>query len=147
MHLFSNLSENILLLWRGEHKCAPTDQIGTWQWAVLRDTDVWKEHGRAVDISGAYLPGSFDVRPRDIAKKLNTDYKTREFQVYMFGLAPALLLDILPLEYWQNFCKLVRGIQILCQYHISHEDVRAAHMLLAEWGTKFKDLYYQQRAD
>ena len=107
VHLISNMSDLLIQLWRDEMKCAPTNHIDTWDWAVLRDANVWKEHGRTVNTAGLYLPGSFHIHPQDIAEKLNADYKTREFQMYMFSLAPALLCDILPFQYWCNFCRLV----------------------------------------
>ncbi|KAG1838385.1 hypothetical protein DFJ58DRAFT_718750 [Suillus subalutaceus] len=90
--------------------CAAADNPATWDWAVLKDEDTWIAHGEAVEKAGVYLPGSFDRKPRNIAEKLNTSYKTWEFQLYMFGLAPALLYGLLPMKYWQNYCKLVARI-------------------------------------
>ncbi|KAG1832624.1 hypothetical protein DFJ58DRAFT_750346 [Suillus subalutaceus] len=87
------------------------------------------------------------VRLSNPAEKLNTQYKTWEFQLYIFGLAPALLHTILPQDIWLNFCKLVRGIRIVCQHSISQNELREAQLLLGEWETEFEQLYYQRRHD
>ena len=147
MHLAGNLSDLLISLWRGTIICAPTDDIATWDWAILRDDLTWQAHGRAVGEAGIYLPGSFDTKPRNIAEKINTGYKTWEFQLYLFGLAPALLQDLLPARYWQNFCKLVRGFRILCQHTIKHDEVLQAWVLLASWQREFEEIYYQRRND
>ena len=147
MHLVANITELLITLWRGSITCAPTDNVDTWDWAVLRDEQVWQNHGLAVERAGQYIPGSFDAKPRNIAQQVNTDYKTWEFQLYTFGLAPALLHHILPDHYWINFCKLVKGFQLLAQHTIKHNEVMQAWVLLASWEREFKELYYQWRND
>lgn len=147
MHLEALLAELMLALWRGSIPCMDTDDIATWDWAVLRDEQVWQAHGRTVKEAGGYLPGSFDAKPRNIAEKINTDYKTLEFIVYFFGLAPSLLYGILPQRYWKNFCRLVRGLQLLTQHEIKHNQVLEACVLLATWEREFEELYYQHRND
>ncbi|KIJ57914.1 hypothetical protein HYDPIDRAFT_184253 [Hydnomerulius pinastri MD-312] len=147
MHLAGLLSDLLITLWRGTIKCAPSDDINTWDWAVLKDEDTFTAHGAAVEDAGHHLPGSFDTKPRNIAEKINTDYKTYEFQLYTFGLGPALLYGILPKPYWTNYCMLVRGFQIMCQHHITVEEVREAYVLLASWEREFEELYYQARED
>jgi hypothetical protein len=127
MHLAGNLSDLLLSLWRGTMDCGTTDDIGTWDWAVLRDDDTWCAHGDAVEKAGLYLPGSFDRKPRNIAEKLNTSQKTWEFQIYMFGLTPALLYRTLPEKYWTNYCKLVRGFQLMCQHQITLQNIADAY--------------------
>jgi hypothetical protein len=42
-------------------------------------------------------------------EKLNTSYKTWEFQLYTFGLAPALLYNTFPEKYWINYCQLIHA--------------------------------------
>jgi hypothetical protein len=147
MHLAGNLSDLFLGLWRGTMDCGTTDSVDTWDWAVLRDADTWSAHGDAVEKAGPYLPGSFDRKPRNIAEKLNTSYKTWEFQLYTFGLAPALLYNILPNKYWTNYCKLVRGFQLMCQHRITAQDIGDAHILLCMWEREFELLYYQLKED
>ncbi|KIK29823.1 hypothetical protein PISMIDRAFT_88326 [Pisolithus microcarpus 441] len=147
MHLAGNLSDLLISLWRGTMECVHTDSKDSWDWAVLRDEEIWTMHGQAVEDAGISIPGSFDRKPRNIADKINTDYKTWEFHVYIFCLAPALLYDILPERYWLNFCKLVRGIQIMSQHTINQRDIIHAHILLCSWGREFELLYYQLRQD
>jgi hypothetical protein len=117
----------------------------TWDWAVLKDEDTWVVHGHAVEQAGVYLPGSFDRKPRNITEKLNTSYKTWEFQLYMFSRAPALLYGLLPMKYWQNYCKLVHGFQLLCHHHITVKDLQHAQLLLCYWEQEFEHLYYQHK--
>lgn len=147
MHLTGNLSDLLIGLWRGTIDCGQTDDVDEWGWAVLRDGDVWAAHGAAVEKAGPYLPGSFDRRPRNIAEKLNTSYKTWEFQLYTFGLGPALLYGILPELYWVNYCKLVRGFQLLCQHQITADDLAHAHTLLCTWEHDFEVIYYALKED
>ena len=64
----------------------------------------------------------------------------------MFGIAPALLYGILGEPYWRNFCKLVRGFRLICQTHITHSELRDAHVLLMEWPLDYEELYCQRIA-
>lgn len=131
MHLTANLSDLMITLWCSEITCMSTDDINTWDWAVLHDDHVWQAHGCAIEDAGQHLPGSFDTKPCNITVKSNSDYKTWEYTIYMFALAPGLLHDILPKCYWINLCKLVRGFQILSQHEIAHDQVLQATVLLA----------------
>ena len=70
-------------------------------------------HGEAVANARYYMPGSFDNPPQNLALYVNTSYKAKEWQGYLYGLALALLHGILPMPYWHNVCKLVQAIQIL----------------------------------
>ncbi|KAG1834015.1 hypothetical protein DFJ58DRAFT_719384 [Suillus subalutaceus] len=133
-----NLSDLLLALWYGTMDCAPTDNGNTWDWAVLCDGDGWISHGKAVEAAGPYFPGSFDRKPRNIAEKINTDYKTWEFHLYTFGLGPALLYNILPEPYWLNYCKL---------HSLTAEELTDAFILLGTWKREFETLYYQLRED
>ena len=145
MHLVANLSDLFLSIWHGTIKCDPHDRKTDWDWAVLGDTPTWEAHGRRTAEAGHHLPGSFDCKPRNIAKKINSQYKTWEHQLHMFALAPALLYGILPLKYWQNHCKLVRGIQLLSQHRVTTLELQQAHGLLCSWEREFEVLYYQRR--
>ncbi|KAG2073319.1 hypothetical protein BDR04DRAFT_1116451 [Suillus decipiens] len=127
--------------------CAPTDNVNTWDWAVLCDGDGWIAHRKAVEATGPYLPGSFDRKPQNIAEKINTDYKPWEFHLYTFGLGPALLYNILPEPYWLNYCKLVCGFQIRSQHSLTAEELTDAFILLGTWEQEFETLYYQLRED
>lgn len=147
MHLIANMSDLILSLWRGTIKCNVSDDIRTWHWAIFRDDDAWTAHGAIIGATAHHIPGSFDRAPRDPAEKLNTQYKTWEFQLYIFGLAPALLHNVLPQDIWLNFTKLIRGMHIVCQHSISQDEVQEAQLLLGEWEIEFKQLYYQRQCD
>jgi len=96
MHLVANLSDLLISLWRGTIDCAGSDHKNMWDWAVLQDEEIWKAHGKAVEDASPFLPGSFDHKPCNVADKLNSSYKTSEFQLYTFGVAPALLYGIPP---------------------------------------------------
>ncbi|KIK17012.1 hypothetical protein PISMIDRAFT_112278, partial [Pisolithus microcarpus 441] len=147
MHLAGNLSDLLISLWRGTMDCSHTDNKDLWDWAIFRDEEIWTAHGQAVEDAGIAVPGSFDCKPRNIADKINTDYKTWEFHLYIFCLAPALLYNILPERYWLNFCRLVRGIQIMSQHAINEQDLEHAYVLLCSWGREFELIYYQLRQD
>ncbi|KAG1853989.1 hypothetical protein F4604DRAFT_1591365 [Suillus subluteus] len=147
MHIAGNLSDLNISLWRGTMDCGPLDDVESWEWAVLKNRDAWDAHGESVEAAGPYLPGSFDRKLRNIAEKLNTNYKTWEFQLYTFGLGPALLYGVLPQPYWLNYCKLVRGFQLLCQHRITTEYLRHAHVLLCNWEKEFESLYYRRNED
>ncbi|KIJ06806.1 hypothetical protein PAXINDRAFT_36114, partial [Paxillus involutus ATCC 200175] len=147
MHLAGNLSDLLISLWRGMIDCDATDAINSWDWAVLSDGAIWDAYGVSVHEAGSHLPGSFGTRPRNIAEKLTSGYKTWEFQLHTFGLGPILLYNILPDAYFANYCKLARGFQIMCQHRISAESLIAVHTLLCKWERGFEELYYQFRED
>ncbi|KAG2050404.1 hypothetical protein BDR06DRAFT_983981 [Suillus hirtellus] len=130
MHLIANISDLILSFWQGTIKCDTSDDVHTWCWAIFHDDNAWTERGAIVGATTYHIPGSFDCLPCNPAEKLNTQYKTWEFQLYIFGLAPALLHTILPQDIWLNFCKLHK-----------------AQLLLGKWEIEFKQLYYQHHHD
>ena len=143
MHLAGNILDLLISLWHGEIDAVPGDDKTTWEWAVLRDKTVWVSHGQGVVAAGSFLPGSYDRKPCNIMKKINTQYKTWEFQLYTFGIAPVLLYNVLLSKYWSHFCQLVRGFQIMCQHSLTHDQLEDAHALLCTWEQGFEMLYYQ----
>ncbi len=147
MHLGTfNLADLFLPLWRGQFDHDPIDLPSDWPWAVLQG-EIWESHGRDVAAATPYLPGSFGHPPRNIAEKMNSGYKAWEWLLYLYGLAPALLHGILPEPYYSHFCKLVRGMRIIQQYHISSSDLVLADNLLRSFAHEFELLYYQRRED
>jgi len=64
----------------------------------------------------------------------------------MFCIAPALLYGTLGEPYWRNFCKLVRGIQLICQHSIMRSELCDAHIFLTEWPIEFEELYCRRYA-
>ncbi|KAL4065729.1 hypothetical protein V8B97DRAFT_2025633 [Scleroderma yunnanense] len=123
-------------------ECAGTDNKNAWDWAVLWSDDTWKAHGKAVEDAGTFLLGSFDWKSCNIAEKLNTSYKTSEFQLYTFRITPALLYGILPDHYWSNYCKLVHAFHILSQHQITFDNLKHAYVLFCKWELKFEQLCY-----
>lgn len=144
MHMGINTFDLMTNLWRGTMVCTAPDNVDTWNWAVLRDNATWSDHGKAAAAVLRYLPISFDCPPRNIAEKINSGYKAMEMSTYLFGLSPALLYGLLPLPYWRNLCKLVRGIRLMSQHNISKEELAEGHKLLLEFCEEFEDLYYQR---
>lgn len=118
-----------------------------WPWVVLKDANAWQKHGKEVGASKTYIPSSFDRCPRNPAEKLNSGYKAWEFLLYIFGLGPCLFSSLLPANYWQNYCKLVRGIRLLLQEEITLQELREAEHLIAEFSNDFELLYVQRRTD
>ncbi|KAF9219070.1 hypothetical protein BS17DRAFT_678056, partial [Gyrodon lividus] len=125
-------------LWHGTLDIGPDDNKASWDWAILMDNNTWKIHGEAVAAAGFHLPGSYDHKPHNTAKKLNTQYKTLEFQLYTFGIAPILLYGILPTQYWVNYCMLVYGFQIMCQHLLTQQQLQDTHALLCSWELDFE---------
>ncbi|THU75988.1 hypothetical protein K435DRAFT_904777 [Dendrothele bispora CBS 962.96] len=134
-------------LWRGTMKSYGADKDrSSWIWRVLTGK-TWESHGTTVAMSTTYIPSSFDRPPRNIAQKINSGYKACEYALWIYGLAPALLRDILPRAHWINFCKYVAGMKILLSTSIKREDVDHAEVLLCEFVKGFEELYYQRNAD
>ncbi|KAG1818507.1 uncharacterized protein BJ212DRAFT_1479517 [Suillus subaureus] len=147
MHLTQLLADLLLSLWRGTIDYTPPDHPSTWEWAVFRDANLWQGHGQAVTDAAQHLPGSFDRKPCNPTQKINTGYKTWEFQMYIFGLGPALLYNVVPQQYWLNYYQLVCGFCLICQHSISMQDLQAAHACFIQWELDFEILYYQQQAE
>ena len=145
MHLVTLNDPDLLIsLWRGTIQCYLPDRKATWDWAVLKG-DVWKAHGKTVALATSFLPSSFERAPRNPAEKINSSYKAWEFLLYIFGLGPALFRSILPVRYWSNYCKLVRGIQLLQQRSITAAQLTEGTVLLAQFAREFEELYYQRQ--
>lgn len=138
---------NLLLgLWRGTIKCYPPDDISTWDWAILKDKKIWQAHGNFIKVLTHFIPLSFGCAPCNPAKKINSGYKAWEFQLYIYELGPILLWHILPEPYWQNYCKLVAGIQVLQHPVITPQDLRTSNTALKAFVRDFETLYYQRIA-
>src|SRR6266404_4276510 len=100
------------------------DDRQDWDWAVFyRNNALWEAHGETVDLCSSYIPSAFGCTPCNPAKKINTGYKAWEYQLYFYGLCPALYRHILPCKYWVNYCRLVAGIRLLQQHTMSRTDV------------------------
>jgi hypothetical protein len=147
MHLAAlNLPDLLINLWRGTLDCDRRDDHSTWDWVKLVGK-TWEEHGKQVAAATPYLPGSFDRPPRNPAEKISSGYKAWEFLLYLFGLGPGLLYNVLPEKYYKNYCKLVFGMRIIHQHKIDRAALLEAHAALLEFACGFEILYYQCRAD
>ncbi|KAF6743926.1 hypothetical protein DFP72DRAFT_1079342 [Ephemerocybe angulata] len=145
MHLTAlNVTNIILDLFRGTADVHAPDDRATWKdWTVLTAPH-WVKHGETVENFKRYLSSSIDRPPRNPAKKINSGYKAKEYLTYVFGMLPALLCDILPAEYYTNFCKLVWGVRILTQRAISQHELQSAHAALLDFVVGFERLYVQR---
>ncbi|KAJ3978493.1 hypothetical protein F5890DRAFT_1560244 [Lentinula detonsa] len=145
MHLILNLADLLIPLFRGSSEiCDKLDKVSEWDWAILRDPDIWKSHGKDVADATPHLPGSFDRPPRNPAEKINSGYKAWEFLLYLFGLGPGLLYGLLPTRYWTNFCKLCAGIRLLYQHKITQKQLQTMHVLLIQFTVEFEILYVRR---
>ena len=145
MHLFClNIGDLLIQLWRGELKIdLEADKKTDWTWATLVG-EAWIQHGRLVAAATPYFPSFFHRPPRNPAEKINSGYKASEFFLYLFGLGPAFFRAILPIEYWVNFCKLVRGVRILTQRSITGAQVVEAQSCLVQFLEEYENIYYQR---
>ena len=147
MHVIAiNLPDLLISLWRGTIDCDRDDCRLLWDWVVLTG-DVWKLHGTDVARCRPYFPGSFDCTPRNPAEKISSGYKAWEFLLYVFGLCPALLCDLLPHAYWSNFCKLVTGVRLVQQRAVSVPQLVESHRLLLAFTEEYEALYYQRKVE
>jgi len=148
MHLLSlNIPDLLIPLWRGTFDCQPGDNKATWDWAALSNPAVWKRHGAQVADVTVDIPGVFGRPPRNPAEKISSGYKAWEYHLYLYGLAPGLLRDILPHPYWRHFCKLVRAVRLISQHSITRNELKLAHNLFMEFVVEFEDLYYQRKPE
>ena len=141
-----NMGDLLLPLWHKTFRTSGQDTTDNWDWGTLVG-DVWKAHGSAVAACREYIPGFIDHPPRNIAEKINSGYKAKEWQTYLYGLAPALLFRILPERYWKNFCKLVYAIRLLHQRTIKCSQLQEAHKYLKLFCMEYEEIYVQQRSD
>ncbi len=148
MHLIClNLTDLLLPIYRGTFERDESDDLNTWTFAVFRDKDVWKDHGRLVAQVTSYLPGSFDRPPRNPAEKLSSGFKAWEFLLYVYGLLPILLRGVLPDDLYTHFCKLVTAVRIILQFRIPLIQLPYAQQLFLEYVEEFEEKYYQRRLD
>ena len=144
MHLELNIGQLHISLWCGTMEHSKEDDPSTWPFAVLHNSQIWQAHGAAVAAAHRYIPTCVQSRtPRNPAEKISSGYKAIEYLLYVFGLCPALLYGVLPLECYHHFCKLIFGIRIIRQCHKSQEELFAAHKALLEYVYQFELLYYK----
>ncbi|KAF8228365.1 hypothetical protein L208DRAFT_1291898 [Tricholoma matsutake] len=144
MHLLVLNDPNLLLgLWRGTIKHYPPDDVSAWDWAVLKDQKQWKAHGETIKAAVPFIPSLFGRAPCNPAEKINSGYKAWEFQLYIYSLGPVLLRHILSQAYWEHYCKLVAGIQVLQHPIITLQGLKDSDKTLKNFVKDFKAVYYQ----
>ena len=148
MHLLCiNIPDFFVKLFRGDLTCDNTDDKTAWDWAVLSDNITWEKHGKLIASATPYLPGSFDRAPRNPAEKISSGYKAKEYLMYAFGLAPAILYGTLPHSYWRNFCLLTSAVRLVLQRRITRKQAVDIQNRLVAFVLEFENLYCQRRAD
>ena len=148
MHLLCiNVPDFMVKLFRGLITCEKTDDKADWDWAVLSDSVVWEKHGGLIGSATPYLPGSFDKAPRNPAEKISSGYKAKEYLMYTFGLAPAILRGTLPHQYWRNFCLLTSAVRLVLQRQITREQAIDIQNRIVAFVLEFEKLYCKRRAD
>jgi hypothetical protein len=98
MHLTMLNDPNLLVkLFTGKMDVYEPDDRDTWDWAVFYcNKHLWEGHRETVAQATPYIPSLFGCAPQDPAKKINSGYKAWEYQLYVYGLGPALFRHILP---------------------------------------------------
>ena len=144
MHLAAlRFSDLMISLWHRTMDCTKPDDRSTWTWAILQCRDVWHKHGSAIAGALHYLPSFFDRPPRNITEKLTSGYKAWEFLLYLYGLGPGLLYNVLPDEYYTNYCKLVHGVHLMNQHRITHDNLYQVYLALTFFAQEFEIIYCQ----
>jgi hypothetical protein len=142
MHLTAlNISDLLIGLWHMTVNCTMLDNKSTWDWAVFKRVNIWKAHGEAVTNTLHFLPSSFDHPPCNIAEKLISGYKAWEFLLYLYGLGPGLLYNVLPKPYYSNYCKLVFGMCLMNQHSISLNNMCDVNLTLTSFAQEYEVIY------
>ena len=98
MHLTTLNDPDLLIkLFTGKLDIYDPDDRTTWDWAIFyHNKCLWEGHRETVAQATPYIPSSFGRAPWDPAKRINSGYKAWEYQLYVYGLGPALFRHILP---------------------------------------------------
>ena len=120
MHLAGNISDLLISLWCTDMDVGPGNDKSMWDLVIFWDEDLWTSHGKDVAAAGSFLPGSYDCKPCNIAEKINTQYKTWEFQLYTFSIAPILCYDFCPFPCLFPHLSSTTSLLLLCS--ILHRD-------------------------
>lgn len=147
MHLADlNWGDLLLGIWRGTIKGATQSDPKASRHAVLQG-EVWINHGKLVGHAQHYLPGFLDRPPRDIAEKISSGYKAVEWHTYLYGYTVSMLRKLLPRDAWLHLCKHVKGVRLMYQEDITHEDVVLSKTLLTEGTLDFEVVYCERDPD
>ena len=134
-HVALNVPDLILPLWRARVKRRSAAEMEAWNFATLRNDEVWKEHGNWVASCGPYWPGAFDRIPRNPAEKIHSGYKAWEYMLYFYVIGPGAFYDYLLPEYYKNYCLMVRVVRTMVQHVITREEqIRSYYVSLKFHG-------------
>lgn len=146
MHLVAlNITDLFVNLWRGTITGGQQDPL-LHPWAVLQG-DIWVAHGAEVGRAAPFLPGSFDRPPCNIAEKISSGYKAKEWMTYFYGYGPAMLRRHLPPVYLKNYAKIVTAGQLMGRTKISKGELLRAHQLASQAEVEYERLYYNRDPD
>ncbi|KAK1227461.1 hypothetical protein PQX77_009546 [Marasmius sp. AFHP31] len=148
MHLYLNLNQLILQLWKGDIEYNGDENPKDWPFAILHDPDIFDLFGLAVERACRYIPTCVETRiPRNPAKKANTQYKATEYHMLIFGLCPGLLYGRMPDYLYQHFSQLVSATPVVLRRRKSLEELRQARKDLVEYVVLFEQYYYQRKIE
>jgi hypothetical protein len=149
MHLFgSNIPSLFITLWHANPRQRDVDDDpDDWGFAALRDPVRWMQLGKEIENSRVYLPSSFERAPRNLAEKINSQYKTWEYCLVFWGLFSGLLHETLPPDQYRHYCKLVFATRRYMTYEISEEEVKKAYRAGSEFYAQFERDYYARRPE
>ncbi|KAK1215025.1 hypothetical protein PQX77_022375 [Marasmius sp. AFHP31] len=148
MHLYLNLNQLILQLWKGDIEYKGDENPGDWPFAILHDPDMFDSFGLAVERACRYIPTCVETRiPRNPAKKVNTQYKATEYHMLIFGLCPGLLYGRMPDYLYRHFSQLVSATRVVLRRRKTLEELREARKNLVEFVILFEQYYYRRKID
>ncbi|KAK1215436.1 hypothetical protein PQX77_021975 [Marasmius sp. AFHP31] len=145
MHLYYNLNQLLLQLWRGSIDYVGDDDPATWPFAILEDSDAFNALGIAVDCAGRCIPTCVETRiPRNPAEKINTQYKAAEYHMLVFGLCIVLFEEY----YYQRKLDRLHFVRpcIHALLHIIEELIRVGSLTeVSQWMTERTIATYKRR--
>ncbi|KAJ8089752.1 hypothetical protein PM082_018328 [Marasmius tenuissimus] len=110
MHLYYNLNQLLVQLWRGDIDYTGDDDPASWPFAILHDPDKFAEFGLAVERASRYIPTCVESRiPRNPVAKINSQYKASYSRDVSYGhtsLHPRdqHLMDPEDAQLFKDFC-------------------------------------------
>ncbi|OJT06946.1 hypothetical protein TRAPUB_10052 [Trametes pubescens] len=147
MHLVAlNITDCFLSMWRGTITGEKGDAAAH-PWAVFDDDVSWKAHGREVARAAPFLPGSFDRPPRNIAERISSGYKAKEWMTYFYGYGPEMLRQRIPDAYYRNYCKFVWCGRVMGGHSIEAAELARTDALAHEAQIEFEVLYVNRNPD
>ncbi|KAK1216128.1 hypothetical protein PQX77_021247 [Marasmius sp. AFHP31] len=127
MHLYYNLNQLLLQLWRGSINYIGDEDPAMRPFAILEDPDTFRALGIAVNRTGCCIPTCVETRiPQNPAEKINTQYKAAEYHMLVFGLCVGFFYGQMPDYLYQHFCQLVSVTWVVLQCRKSLDELREA---------------------